>query len=159
MSGILNVNLWRWDEKIDMWEGSKQYMYQKSSPLFHTKVPKIEPILLLLKSSFISYPIRIPPTTNCYVPNIYLFQRNDIFIFITQCPMFFSHLWFDMSFCVFVQGMTLVKKTSSLSITHRFVWIFVTLNSSNCIAIGLSAIGHESFEVWIGNTIFHHHLV
>jgi hypothetical protein len=59
--------------------------------------------------------------------------------------MFFLHLWLDLSFCVFIQGLTLVKKKNSLSINHQFAWISITINNSNCIPIGISVVGHESF--------------
>jgi hypothetical protein len=71
MSSTLDVNLWRrWDARRDVWEGWKHYMYHKSSPLFIMKMPKIEPILKLLKSSFIISPQGIPPIVDCYVLNI-----------------------------------------------------------------------------------------
>jgi hypothetical protein len=55
MISNVDVNLSRrWGERKDVWEGWKQYMYHKSSPSSHTKMPKIEPILQLLKSSFIN---------------------------------------------------------------------------------------------------------
>ncbi len=38
-------------------------------------------------------------------------------------------------------------------------WISITINNSSCIQIGLSVINHESFEVWIGNTIICHDFV
>jgi hypothetical protein len=93
MSFTIDVKLSKiWGERICVWEGWKQYMYHKSSPLPHTKVPKIEPIFQLLKSNFINYLWGIPPTSNCCILNICLFQRNGIFIFIAQRPMFFSQL-------------------------------------------------------------------
>jgi hypothetical protein len=134
-------------------------MYHKSSSLSHLKVQKIEPILQLLKSSFINHPQGIPPIVDCCILNIYLFQKNDICVFITQCPMFFSHLWLDMLFCVSIQGLTLMKKTSLLFVNHWFTWISTTINNSNYVPIDLNVIGHESFEVWIVNSIFYRHLV
>jgi hypothetical protein len=93
MIGIVDVNLSkRRGEKKDVWEGWRKYMYHQSSPLFHTKVRKTEPIFQLLKSRFIDGTQQIPSTTNCYILNIYLFQWNGIFVSITQCPMFVSQL-------------------------------------------------------------------
>jgi hypothetical protein len=158
MIGIVDVNLSkRWGERRYVCEGWKQYMYKKSFPLFHTKVPKNEIILQLLRSSFISCPQGIPPTTNCYIPNIC--QRNGIFEFIAQCLMFVSQLWIYLLFCLFVHQLALVKKTSSFFVNHWFTWISATIDNLNYVPIGLSTIGHESFEVWIGNTIIGHHLV
>jgi hypothetical protein len=46
MASTIDVNLSkRWGEKKDVCEGWKQYMYHKSSPLSHMKVPKTKPIL------------------------------------------------------------------------------------------------------------------
>jgi hypothetical protein len=50
------------------------------------------------------------------------------------------------------------KKTLFLS-TISSILIFATIDNSNYIPIGLSVVGHESFEVWIENTIIHHDLV
>jgi hypothetical protein len=156
--GIVDVNLSRrWGERRYVCESWKQYMYHKSSPLSHTKVPKIELIVQLLKSNFISCPWGIPPIADCYIPSIC--QRNGIFEFITQCFMFISQLWIDLLFCVFVHQWTLVKKTNSFFVNHWFTWISATIHNLNYIPIGLIIIGHESFEVWIGNTIIGHHLV
>jgi len=157
MNGTLDVNLWkRWDAKRDVWEGWKLYIYHKSSSLSHIKVQKTKPILQLLKFSLMSCLKGIPPTMDCCISNFY---TNGIFVFIAQCPMFFSHLWLHMLFCVYVQWLILVKKTSALSINHQFTWISATINNSNYVPIGMNTIGHESFEVWIGNTILCHHLV
>jgi len=38
-------------------------MYHEASPLHDTKMPKIEPILQLLKPNYIRGPIKIPPTS------------------------------------------------------------------------------------------------
>jgi hypothetical protein len=91
---------------------------------------------------------------NCSIPNIYLFQRNGIFVFIAQCPMFVSKLWLDLLFRVFVQRLTLVKKTNSFSINHRFIWSSVTIDNSNYFPIGLSIIGHESLKFGLGTPLF-----
>jgi hypothetical protein len=63
--------------------------------------------------------------------------------------------------CCFVSihGLIPMKKTSLFSINHQLTYISVTIDNSNNILIGLSVIGHESFEAWIGNTIIGHHLV
>ncbi len=134
-------------------------MYHKSSPLFHMKVPKTEPILQFLKSNFISYPRGIPPTLDCCISNICLFQRNGIFIFITQCLMFFSQLQLDLLFCVSIHGLTLMEKISSFFVNHWLTYIFIAIDNSNIIPIGLNIVGHKSFEVCIGNTIIGHHFV
>jgi len=100
MNGTLDMNLWkRWDAKRDVWEGWKQYIYHKSFPLSHTKVQKTKPIFQLLKSSFMNCLKGMPPIVDCCISN---FQRNDIFVFIAQCLIFFSHIWFPMLFCVYV---------------------------------------------------------
>jgi hypothetical protein len=94
--GIVDVNLSRrWGERRYVCESWKQYMYHKSSPLSHTKAPKIELIVQLLKSNFISWPRGIPPIADCYIPSIC--QRNGIFEFITQCFML-SHN-FGLIYC------------------------------------------------------------
>jgi hypothetical protein len=160
MIGSIYVNLSRrWGERKDVWEGWKQYMYHKSSPLFHTKMPKSKPILQLLKFSFISDTQIIPLIVDCYISSINFFQKNGIFVFITQCPMFFSQLWLDLLFCVYVHGLTPMKKTSSFFVNHRLIWISAIINNSNYILIGLNTMGHESFEVWIGNISIGHGLV
>jgi len=56
MTNTIDVKLLEYGVKKEVWEGWKQYMYHKSSPLSHMKVPKMKPILQLLKSNFISYP-------------------------------------------------------------------------------------------------------
>jgi hypothetical protein len=99
MIGIVDVNFSRrWGERRYVCEGWKQYMYHKSSTLFHTKMPKTELIFQLLKFSFINCPRRIPLIANCYIPNIC--QINGIFEFIAQCLMFVSQLWIDLLFCI-----------------------------------------------------------
>ncbi len=60
---------------------------------------------------------------------------------------------------MFVHGLTLVEKTNSFSINHWLTCIFATIDNLNIIPIGLSTIDHESFEVWIENTIIGDHLV
>jgi hypothetical protein len=160
MIGSIYVNLSRrWGERKDVWEGWKQYMYHKSSPLFHTKMLKSKPILQLLKFSFISDTQIIPLIVDCYISSINFFQKNGIFVFITQCPMFFSQLWLDLLFCVYVHGLTPMKKTSSFFVNHRLIWISTIINNLNYILIGLNTMGHESFEVWIGNISIGHGLV
>jgi hypothetical protein len=102
MISTIDVKLSRtWGERRDVWDGWKQYMYYKSSPSSHMKVPKIEPIFQLLKSNFMNCHRKIPPIVDCYILNIYLFQRNGIFIFIAQCPMFFlTTLVWSVVLCV-----------------------------------------------------------
>jgi hypothetical protein len=85
--------------------------------------------------------------------------KNGILKFITQCPIFVSQLWLDLLFCVFVHGLTPMKKKSSFFVNHQFTWIFAIIDNSNYVLIGLNAMGHESFEVWIGNTSIGHDLV
>jgi hypothetical protein len=73
--------------------------------------------------------------------------------------MFFSQLWLDMLFCVSIHGLTPMKKTNLFFVNYWLTYISATIDNSNSISIGLSIVGHESFEVWIGNTIIGHHLV
>ncbi len=44
-------------------EGWEHDMYHEASPLHDTKVPKIKPILKLLKPNCICHPIKIPSTS------------------------------------------------------------------------------------------------
>jgi len=50
-------------------EGWERDTYHEASPLHDMKMPKIEPILQLLKPNYICHPIKIPPTS--YILEIY----------------------------------------------------------------------------------------
>ncbi len=64
-----------------------------------------------------------------------------------------------MLFCVYVHGLTPMKKTSSFFVNCWFIWISTIINNLNYILIDLSTMGHEYFEVWIGNISIGHDLV
>ncbi len=59
----------RQDGMENVKKGWEHYMYHKPSPLFDTKVPKIEPIIQLLKPICIHSPF-IPLTSNIKIVNI-----------------------------------------------------------------------------------------
>jgi hypothetical protein len=134
-------------------------MYHKSSPFSNTIVPKTKPILQLLKSSSNNNPRKITPTRYGYILNIYFFQWCGIFVFISQCLVLFLHLQLDLLFCVFVHQLTLMKTISLFHVNHWFTWIPTTIDNSHYVPIGLSNVSHEFLELWINNTILHHHLV
>jgi hypothetical protein len=73
--------------------------------------------------------------------------------------MFFSQLWLDLMFYVYVRALIPMKKTSFFFVHHWLTWISATIDNPNYVPIGLSVVGHEFFEIWIGNTIIHHDLV
>jgi len=52
-----------------------------------------------------------------------------------------------------------MEKSSLFFVNHWLICISATIDNSNNVPIGLSVVGHESFEVWIGNTIIGHRLV
>jgi hypothetical protein len=136
-------------------EGWENYIYHKASPLFNMNVLEIEPIFQHLKPSYICSPQGIPPTLNCYIANICFFQQGGIFIH----KVLFTHLWFDLLFCVYVQRLTLMEVTCSLPIDHEFIGIFIIIHDSYYVQIGSIIVGHETLEVCINNIFFRHHLV
>ncbi len=82
-------------------KGWEHYTYHKTSPLFDTKVPKIELIIQLLKPNCIRNPF-ISLTSNSKIVNICFFQQGGILIFIAQGLVLFMRLLFDLLFCVCV---------------------------------------------------------
>ncbi len=62
-------------------------------------------------------------------------------------------------FYVYVRALIPMKKTSFFFVHHWLTWISATIDNPNYVPIGLSVVGHEFFEIWIGNTIIHHDLV
>lgn len=99
-------------------EGQEHYMYHKTCPLSNMKVLKTEPILQLLKPSYIRSPQGIPLALNSYIASMHFFQQHGILIFITQGRVLFMHFWFDLLFCVFIRKLNLMKVTHSFPINH-----------------------------------------
>jgi hypothetical protein len=129
-------------------------MYHEASPSSNMKMPKIKPIFQLLKPNYICSPQGIPSGIYRCIVSIHLLQQGGICIFIAQGLVLLSHFWFNLLLCVYVHRLGPMEVTCSLPINHGFIGVPTTIHNSNNIPIGLSIIGHEAFEIWIGNT-FH----
>jgi hypothetical protein len=68
-------------------------------------------------------------------------------------------IWLNLLFCVSIHGLSPMKITSTLLVNHNFIWVTEIVHNAQNISIGLNIICHETFEVWMRNTIFHHHLI
>jgi len=132
----------------------KNYMYHETSPFSNMKMPKTKPIFQLMKPNYIRNPQGIPPSMNSCIVNIHLFQQNGI---TRPClPLAFLVLFVDL--CVYPY----IESNGSNTFTpyeHGFTKIPTTIHNLNNVLIGLNINGHETLEVWIGNTLCQHHLI
>ena len=66
---------------------------------------------------------------------------------------------FDIEFGVFLQRLGPMEVESSLTPIDRNLWVSGLVNNPDGILIGLSTVGHEAFEVRLGNTMAGHDVV
>ena len=73
--------------------------------------------------------------------------------------MLFLELFLDMIVCMAVHGGGLMKKACALTIGHLLVWISSSIDLTNDIPIGTSAVCHISLEVDNQESISSHDFV
>ena len=59
----------------------------------------------------------------------------------------------NVLFDILLQRLALMEIASALSANHRNLGITATIDNLDCIPIGLSAISHESLELWQRYTV------
>jgi hypothetical protein len=72
-------------------EGWENYMYYEASPLSNMKMPKIKPILQLMKPKYIHTLRGIPIGMDSCIASICFLQQGGIIVFIAQGFMLLLH--------------------------------------------------------------------
>jgi hypothetical protein len=87
---------------------------------------KCSTVIELVNHTFTNSPKGIPPTLNCNISNIVIFQRCHILIFKTQCLTSVLELRYNQLLSMFIKWPNLMKEASLLPINHPHKWDFQT---------------------------------
>jgi hypothetical protein len=107
-----------------------------------------------LKPQYIYNLWGIPLASNSYKMNIYFFQEGGILLFITQGCVLFTHLWFDLLFCVFVHSLNIMEIIRLFFIDHWFTWTPTTIHDLHCILIAWMLSRMKPLKFGLGTPFF-----
>jgi hypothetical protein len=134
--------------------GRTSYQLHESTPLVIAEVPKCQPQLQPTQALSCCGPRGKPPRPDGKIASLGLSGRSCILVLLIQQPVLILEVCPDVGLRMLLQGLCLVEQTCSLLVLHWNGSISASVNYPNYIPVSLSTICHESFELWLNDTMF-----
>jgi hypothetical protein len=137
----------------------KAHRFHEATPLSITKVPEGQPKLKVFQP-FLGGAIRqSPPGLDGEVPRFRLEHRGCVVILEAETLVLVLQIMLDIELGVFFQRPGPMEVASSLTPIDENLWISRPVNNPHGIPIGLDTVGHEAFEVGLGDSMAGHDVV
>jgi hypothetical protein len=122
-------------------------------------VPESQPKLKVFQPLFGSAVRRSPPGLDGEVPRLRFEHRRCVAILEEKTFKLVLQVVFGIEFGVFLQRLNPKELVGSLTPMDGNLWISGPVNNPHGIPIGLSTVGHEAFEVGLGDSMEGHEVV
>ena len=99
------------------------------------------------------------PCLDGEVPRLSLEHRGCVAILEVETLVLVLQVVLDIKYGVFLQRQGLMEVAGSLTPIDGNLWVSRPVNNHDGIPIGLRTVGHEAFEVKLGNTMAGHNMV
>jgi hypothetical protein len=137
----------------------RTYQLHEATPLAVAEMPKSKPEVESGYDILRCGTRRKPPHANDKVAHFSFRNGLGVLVLLAKQSVLILKVESNVGLCVFLEGLSPVKEARSLLVFHGHRCIFVSVDNTDSIPIGLSAICHKPFEVWLKNIVASHNSV
>ena len=137
----------------------KTYQLHEATPLAVAEIPKSKPKVESGYGILRCGTGRKPPRANGKVAHFSFRIGLGVLVLLAKQSVLILKVESNVGLCVLLEGLSPVKEARSLLVFHGHRCIAVSVDNMDSIPIGLNAICHKPFEVWLRNVVASHNNV